>query len=119
MDGELEEAAVPVLGQEQGQEQGGVDDEAVGVVVEGNVQAEEVGNDRTHQVGSSRMEGDHSFRIDSGEEEVRMWQADQVVECDSGVKGVAAAVARWARTNNCHDGHTVYDRMVVALEKPG
>ena len=47
---------------------GGAGGEVVGVVVEDNVQ--EVGSDRIHQVGSSPLEAEHSFHIDSGEVEV-------------------------------------------------
>jgi hypothetical protein len=121
MDGGWEEVLNPelvlVLVQGQEQEQGGVGDELVGVVVGGNVQVE-VDSAHIRQVDSSRLEGDHSFHIGSGEGEVRMWQADQVVGCDSGVKGVVVAAAQYARTNNCHDGRTVFDRRVAGLGKP-
>ena len=111
VDGGREEATDPVLvlAQVRVREQGDVGDELVGVVVAGNVQAEGVGNGRIHRVGSSRMEGDHRFHTGSGKGEVRMWQAVQVVGCDSDVKGVAAVVAaQWSRMNNCRGGRTAY-----------
>jgi hypothetical protein len=76
--------------------------------------------DRIHQVDSSRMEGGHSFHTGSEEVEVRTWQADQVVGCDNGVKGVGAVVAaQCARTNNYHDGRTECDQRVVGSGKSG
>ena len=68
------------------------------------------------------MEGGHSFHIGSEEVEVRTLQADQVAECDNGVKEVAevAAAAQCARTNNFHDGgRTEYDRTAVESGKLG
>ena len=98
---------------------GDVDDEPVGVVAEGNVQAvEEAGNGRIHRVDSSRMEGDRSFRIGSGEVADRMRQADRVAGCDSGVKEVAAAV-QCAHTNNCHGDRTGFGRGAVGLGRSG
>jgi len=64
----------PALVQEQEQARGDVGGEFVGVVVEGNVQAVEVGSDHIHWADSSRMEGDHSFHIGSEEVEVRTRQ---------------------------------------------
>ena len=110
----------PVLVQEQTQVRGGVDDELVGVAEEGNVQAVEVGSDHIHWVDSSRMEGGHSFHMDSEKVEVRTWPVGLAVGCDSGVKGVGAAgVARCVRTNNYHDDRIECDRRVVASEKSG
>jgi hypothetical protein len=88
-------------------------------VAEGSVQVVEVGNDRIRRVGSSQMEGDHSFRMDSEDVEDRTWQADRVVENDNGGKEVAVAVAQWARTNNCRDGRTGCDQLVVGSGKSG
>jgi hypothetical protein len=121
MDGDREEAVGPgpVQVQEREQVQGDVGDGFADVVVEGNVQAVEVGSGHIHRVDSSRMAGDHNFHIDSGKGEVRTWQADQVAGCDNGVKGVVAEAGQCARTNNCHDGRTVYDQTVVGSEKSG
>jgi len=121
MDGGREEAMnpEPVLVREPELAQGDVGDELVGVVVEGSVQAVEAGNGHTHRVDPSRMEEGHSFHIGSEGGEVHTWQADQVGGCDSGVKGVAAVAAQFARTSNCHDGHTVYDQRVVGSGRSG
>ena len=55
----------------RGRGQGGAGDGWVDA--EDNVQGEaEVGNDRTRQVGSNRLEGDHMFHIGSGEVGVHM-----------------------------------------------
>lgn len=106
----------PVLLWEQERAREDVGGELVGVVVVGNAQA--VGNGHIHQADSSRMEGDHSFRIGS-EVEVRTWQADQVEGCDNGAKGVVAVVVQFARTNNCHDGRIEHDQRVVGSGKSG
>lgn len=104
--------------QEREQARGGAGGELVGVVAGGNVQPVEVGNDRTRQVDSNRMEGGRSFHIDSGEAEDHMWQAGRVVGCDNGVKEVAAVV-QCAHTDNCHDGRTECGRRVVGSGKLG
>jgi hypothetical protein len=89
-------------------------------VAEGNVQVvEEAGNDRIHRVDSSRMEGDHRFHIDSVEAEDHMWQVDQAVGCDNGVKEVVAAVVQCAHRSNCHDGHTGCDQRMAGSGKWG
>lgn len=120
MDGEREAMGPkPALVQVQVQARRDVGDELVGAVVEGNVQAVEVGSDHIRQIDSSQMEGVHSFHMDSGEVGVRTWQVDQIVGCDNGVKGVAAAAAQCARTNNYHDGRTEYGQGVVVSGKLG
>jgi hypothetical protein len=107
-----------VLVREREQAQGDAGGELVGVVVGGNVQAG-AGNDRIHRVDSSRVEGDHSFHIDSGEVADHMWRADRVVGCDSGVKEVEAAEVQCVHTNNYHDDHIECDRRVAGSGKSG
>lgn len=99
------------LAREQELARGDVDGELVGVVAEGNVQ--EAGNDRIRRVDSSQMEGDRSFRIDSGGVEGHMWQEDRVVGDDNGVREAAAVQS--VHTNNYHGGHTEGDRRVAGL----
>ena len=106
----------PVLGRALGLAQGDADGESVCVVVGGNVQVVEAGNDRIRWVGSSQVAGDHNFHTGSEEVEVRTWQAGRAVGCDNGVKGEVAAAAQCAHTSNCYDGRIVSDRVAVESE---
>lgn len=120
MDDEKGEATGQVQVQVQKREQArrDADGELVGVVAEGSVQVvEEVGNGRTHRVDSNRMEGDHSFHIDSEGVEGHTWQAGRVVGCDNGAK--VAGVVHYVHTNNCRDDRTGCDQRVVGPGKLG
>ena len=121
MDGGREEVMgpVPVPVQEREQVQGDVGDELADVVVEGNVQAVVADSGHTHRVDPSQTEEGHSFHIGNEEVEAHTLQADQVVECDNGVMPVAAAVARFARTSNSHDGRTVCCQRAAGSGKSG
>lgn len=113
-----EEATYRVQVREREQAREDADGESVGVVVEGNdVEVVGADNAHNHRVGSSWMEGVHSFRIDSGEVGDRM--KERAVEHGNGVQEVVVVGAQCVHTNNSHDDHTEYDLRVAESEKSG